>query len=440
MTNQKKKKVTIKRFFRRGPGGRLSFKPHLLANEILKKEILLSDPKTGLLYYWNGKFFEELAGDYVKRWIFDLLGLEATKNRVEDVYYQIKVKCALEPGRALDDHHELIPIKNGMLDFEGFKLLPHDPKYYSTFIVDVEFNPNCEQRCERWLQFLEETIQTPEAIMQLQEFFGYCLTKDTRYGKCLLALGPGADGKSVTLNVLRNVVGSRNCSAVSFEDLEDQFYRSCIFGKLLNISTEVGRRTMKAPIFKAVVTGDVVSGAFKFQTPFAFRPYVKLAFAANRLPRVADNSDGFYRRLLPIRFKKQFLGQDADPRLIDKLLSEIDEIFVWALYGLRRLRQQDGFTECDETMEIIQGYQRLNNPVVCFIEDKCMVGKNHVTTKNLIYDHYRKFCHENGCLPLGRESFFVELNAALSNLKRCQRRIDGRRVWNIQGIGLKDVG
>ena len=84
---------------------------------------------------------------------------------------------------------------------------------------------NHPARCDRWLEFLSQTIQTPEPIMQVQEFIGYCLTRDARYTKSLLLLGPGADGKSVFMQVVRELVGPENCSSVSFEDLEDQFFK-----------------------------------------------------------------------------------------------------------------------------------------------------------------------------------------------------------------------
>ena len=147
------------------------------------------------------------------------------------------------------------------------------------------------------------------------------------------------------------MIGEQNCSAVAFTDLEKEFHRS-------SLSTEIGAQAIESPYFKAITAGDPISAAFKHVDNFTFRPYVKLAFAGNSLPRVRDNSHGYFRRFLPIRFKRQFLSGDSnrDPDLMEKLKAKLSEIFFRSLCGLKRLEDQAGFTDCDETRHLMMGY------------------------------------------------------------------------------------
>jgi putative DNA primase/helicase len=428
-------------FFARGVNDRLSFKPRLLAEKIMGEHKLISDPTTGLLYEWNGKFLEIFDEDHLKAAAIKYLGSESQKSRVEDAVYQILKMATIPQGRQVNDQSDWICLQNGMLNFLTFEMRPHDSEFYSTYALPISFDPNSAKRCTRWEQYLSETIQTAGPIAQAQEFAGYCLTRYTKYEKCLLLYGPGADGKSTFMKTLKLMVGNENCAAVSFASLENEFHRSSLYNKLLNISTEVGATAIESPYFKAITSGDPIDAAFKHQNSFTFEPFCKLIFAGNVMPRVKDNSDGFFRKILPIHFKRQFKegDPDRDPELLDKLEEELSEIFYWALCGLKRLTEQRMFTNCDETKELLMGYRRSNNPVLCYLEDELVVGNEYEISKSDIYSHYRKYCSEGGYMPISRENFFRELYAAVHNLQIYKPERDGKRDRIVKGIGLKEA-
>jgi putative DNA primase/helicase len=421
------------RFFERGVNDRLSFKPRVLADHILKEMSLMADPSTGLIYKWNGRIWEVYEEEHIGNACIRLLGKESQKGRIEDAVYQVRRLCTLPHNRTMNDQVDWICVENGMLNLRTKELREHDRDFLATFMLPVSYEENDEKECTRFLGFLEDNIQTYAVIMQIQEFAGYCLTPSTAFEKCLLLLGPGADGKSVFLKLLRELVGAENCSAVSFPDLEDQFQRSSLYGKLLNISTEVGGRAIESPYFKAITSGDPLNAAFKHRNAFEFCPTCKLAFAANRLPRVLDNSDGYFRRLMPIQFKRQYID-DYDPDLFETLKGELSEIFVWAVEGLQRLWKQRGFTKCDETERLLLDYRRVNNPVLAFVEDRCTLGEEFEASKRDIYQEYRSYCGESGYQMMNIENFFRELYAAYQYLKQYRPRVNGERSTYIKGI------
>lgn len=423
-------------FFARGVNDRLSFKSRLLADRIMRELTLMSDPDTGLMYRWSGHYWESFDEDHVRAVALRYLGDESQKSRAEDAAYQVKVLCTLPHGRAVNDRMDWICLQNGMFNLRTYEMAPHDPDYFCTYALPVSFDPDSQKTCARWMLYLQQTVQTPEAIAQLQEYLGYVLARHTKFEKCLLLVGPGSDGKSTFLKVMKELVGDENCAAVAFNDLEDQFQRSSLYNKLLNISTEVGAKAIESPYFKAITSGDPINAAFKHRNTFTFSPYCKLAFAANRLPRVLDNSDGFFRRVLPVRFKRQFLDDDPDKdsELFEVLKEELSEIFAWAVVGLARLTENRKFTGADETRAMMQDYRRINNPVLCYVEDQCIVDEDAEISKADIYDDYKSYCGKNGYTQMNRENFFRELYVAVSNLKQYQHRDNGAPKRYIKGI------
>lgn len=227
--------------------------------------------------------------------------------------------------------------------------------------------------------------------------------------------------------------------------LEDQFQRAALFGKMLNVGAEVTTEAIQSEFFKNIVTGDPIQASFKHKDSFEFTPFCKLVYAMNKRPRVFDNSDGFFRRILPITFKRQFLENDPemDTDLEEKLMEEIDGIFAWAVIGLHRLMQQKRFTACDETNDFILNYRRYNNPVMAFVQDQCNIedSESEEDLKDL-YKAYKLYCTEGGYRAVNRENFIEELQTATRKIRessavRCHRpRIGTQRPYMVAGIRL----
>ena len=432
----------VLQFFNSGVNNRYSFKPRLLAEHILADEPLMTDPSAGLVYRWNGKFWEDYEESHLKKKCVVLLRTEAQKSRVEDAVFQAKMLSTMPPGRKINDKMEWINLKSGMLNLETFEVIPHDQSFYFTQMLPIDFNPDSTQRCDNFLKYLETNIKTPEVIAQVQEFTGYCLVRHTKYEKALYLLGPGADGKSTYMKILRELVGPENCSAVSFGAIEDQFQRSAMYNRLVNLSAEISAESMESQYFKKIVSGDTLQAAYKHVDTFEFDPYCKLVFAGNMLPRVRDNTDGYFRKLLIVEMKRQFLEDDPDrdPNLFDKLKAELSEIFYWALCGLARLIKQGHFTFSNETRDLMQDYRRLNNPVLCYVEEECDVGDGMEVQKKDLYADYQNYCKRNGYTSLNNANFFRELVSVFRNLKTYRPRKDNPdRLPVVQGIKIKLV-
>ena len=170
---------------------------------------------------------------------------------------------------------------------------------------------------------------------------------------------------------------------------------------------------------------------------FQFRPYASLVFAMNKLPKIKDNSHGFYRRLIILPFNQRFEGKDADRMLKEKLLEEMDAIFNWALGGLDRLYENDGFTEPKKTMEMLAEYKKENNPILSFVEDCCDLSPDLNTSSEKLYNSYRSYVKEYGYEKLSRVQFFKEIYSEFPTLKKVRTGPRNNRVTWRSVCGLR---
>lgn len=401
----------VTRFFR----GR-KFLAARLAKAIMEDLEIVSDPETGLIYRWEGCFWEPYDLSYLRQKALVMLQEDANSAKAADVASIIRDLSVLPPGRKVDDCQDFICLESGMFNLSTGDLAPHGRDYYATHILPIKFDPKRVQNCPTFLNCLDQWIGDADTIREARKFAGYCLTRETRYEKMLILHGPGGDGKSTFMNVLRALVGDKNCSHVPMGRLEEQFYLSRLVGKLINMSTEIEQRAMQSMEIKAIVSGDPISAAFKNQDPFDFVPFCKLIYSTNRLPRVLDNSDGFFRKVLLIEFAGQFVRKGkADIFLMEKLLEEMEGIFAWALMGLYDLRDE-GFKESQAMQDNLRDYKRINNNVLYYIERHVESDPQGKAIKDEVYADYSKRCRTWNLMPLGEPQFRLEFLRLLREL------------------------
>lgn len=394
----------VARFFK----GR-RFAPALLAKAIMEDLDIVSDPLTGLVYRWEGRFWEPYDLSYVRMKALQMLGDEGGSAKAADVANMVRDLSTLPVGRKMNDNPDLICLESGMFNLVTGDLLPHEKTLYATHMLPIAFDPKNIPDCPIWKKSLPQWNPDLGVQRELQKFFGYCLTRETRYEKMLLLYGPGGDGKSTVMKILRALIGEENCSHIPMGRLEDQFYLSRLVNKLVNMFTEVESKAMQSQELKAIISGDHCTAAFKNRDPFDFQPFCKLVYSTNRLPKILDNSDGFFRRVMVVEFKGQFVKKGAaDIFLQDELLKELPGIFAWALVGLEMLREEGGFRESEGMLESLADYKRVNNNVLYFIERHIEADPSGRVIKGRVYEEYARRCKSWNLMPMGEPHFCKE--------------------------------
>jgi len=404
-----------------------------VADAILEKHRLINFADT--YYEYRSGCYRSLFIEEVQKWIKDVCGAMFSASRLRNVLVALKTETFIKPD--IINGIAFLNVKNGLYDIDNMKLMPHSPDIYSINQLNVTYREDAE--CILWQRSLDQIFENDaDRIMLLQEFFGCCLARENDYEKSLFLFGEGANGKSVVLYVLEELIGKENCSSIALEKFNDSHYIARLRDKLVNISLETNAKTnVYDNMFKAIVTGDTISADEKYGQPFQFKPYCKLLFSTNNMPRVGDKTEGYYRRLLILPFNRQFNKEERDPKLKQKIsASELDGIFLWALNGLKRLRERGYFKESASMQSIKDEYRKENNNVIIFVEERCVLDVQDDVNKDDLYQTYHDWCFESGYRPLGKITFGRELIRQYSSVNK--GRSSSERTW--KGIRLRKDG
>ena len=401
--------------------------PVKVANRILRENRIINSAED--FYRYEGGLYRVLHENRVKKMVKDILGNKYSIHWSREVMDAMKADVHVDIEEL--NNGSYLNLQNGLFDLDTFQLKPHTPEEYSTIQLAVSYDRHA--RCERWRKALYEIFQGDrEKIDMLQEFFGLCLTREMKYGKALICIGDGANGKSVVLHVLQEMIGRDNYSAVPLERFDNSHYLADLFGRLANISTEThAKSAVYDSTFKQIVTGDVVQADAKYKRPIKFRPFCKLIFALNNMPRVDDKTDAFFRRLILLRFNRQFKEKDQDKELKYKLEEELNGIFLWSLRGLERLRERGRFELSPDMEREITSYRKQNNNVLLFVEEECTLSSEFEISKDQLYSRYCQWSDSNGDEALSKVNFGRELMNKFQAVGG--RRTATERLWT--GIG-----
>jgi putative DNA primase/helicase len=290
------------------------------------------------------------------------------------------------------------------------------------------------------MEFLSGILPESE-IPLMQEIFGYLLIPINKAQKSFVFVGAPNAGKSTLLSIAQEVLlGSENVSNIPWQALGDRFNKAELFGKLANIFADLPSKAIDdGGVFKTLTGEDYITAERKNKDPFNFRPYARLLFSCNDIPKnYADRSDGFYRRLLIIRFDKSVPQNKRDPNLRERIATERDGILAWALEGLKCLIANNYvFNETERTHNEVTRYKIECNSALTFVSEYCELGEVFCSREEL-YTRYKDFCSANGHKPLTQSNFNREIESNFPDVKRGQDKLSGRRVW--RGIKYVDGG
>jgi putative DNA primase/helicase len=236
-----------------------------------------------------------------------------------------------------------------------------------------------------------------------------------------------------------------NLSSIFGSYSVEGYASASLFGKMANIDADLSSDELRGTgLLKKVTGADWIPGEFKFKQAFHFKNYAKLIFSANQMPITPDESDAFYSRPLIINFPNQFLGDKANPYLIDELATQ-EEMSALLSLVLKRLPRvlQKGISSKSTIEENYVKYTQSSDPIKLFIEmaiKKEVVSDDERQTKEQVYQAYHNFCMEKNLPKESSEIFSRRLD--LEGFDYDRKRIDGirRYVWlNVKLVNWKQA-
>jgi phage/plasmid-associated DNA primase len=214
-----------------------------------------------------------------------------------------------------------------------------------------------------------------------------------------------------------------------------------LLGKLANICPDLpSTHLIETSVFKAITGGDDLHAEYKYRESFEFRPYCRLVFSANHVPRSGDASHAFFRRWLVVPFERTFEPAEQVPReVLDAKLTdprELSGVLNRALEVLPRVRRK-GFTESESMREAWEEFKAMTDPVSVWIENNAVEHADALVPKSLLLAAYNRDCEKQGRAGMTGKAFGQALKRARPQLRDAQRTVYGKLVWCWIGIGLR---
>ena len=341
-------------------------------------------------------------------------------------------------GEQFDDNDWLLACGNGVIDLTTGELLPGDPAQMLTLSTGVEYDAYAE--CPRWLQFLDEIfLGDKDLISFIRRAIGYTLSGSTREQCLFLCYGSGANGKSVFLSVLHDILGeyAHNADFATFMEGQTQSGSSAtpdviaLKGARLVTASEVkeDRRINEARI-KSLTGGDKVTGRPLYGEPLTFVPSFKLWLAVNHRPIIRETGPAIWRRMRLIPFRAYFPPETADPDLKETLLAEAPGILAWAVAGCAAW-QAGGLPTPEAVVAETASYKDAQDIIAAFLEACCEEGPGKQVRAGTLYNVYRRWCEENGERPLSSTAFGARMGEKFA-------KVHQRDGWIYHGVGIMD--
>lgn len=386
--------------------------------ELIGKENLLFSQ--GGLWRWSeAGVWAPMQDREVKQLIHKIAAnTKLTTNVINSILDMVKTEVHRD-NVVFDQRSDAINCRDGelhYLDWLGSWLLqPHVREHFRTAQIPLNYDPNA--KAPRFEQFLEEVFAGNSDARQkrlvVEEALGYTLLASCRLEKFLMLIGSGANGKSVLLTVVAELVGTKQVSAVQPSQFDNRFQRGHLVGKLANIVTEIAQGAEIADDkLKSLVSGELTTAEMKFKDPFDFKPFATHWFGTNHLPRTRDFSDALFRRAILLSFNNRFEGDQRDIGLSKKLLAELPGIFNIALRGLARLFDQGRFTDCPSSDAAKEAWRLETDQVRQFVEACCVVDKHARVASGSLFQAYRYWANEVGIQgTLSQNTFSSRLQA-----------------------------
>jgi putative DNA primase/helicase len=401
---------------------------HKAADEYKAKEIQ-PQRKGGLKVPEKEKSFADKLKEHATR--------SESKARLEAMPKLVESDKAVRiVSEQLDTDLNALTALNGTIDLHSGTLRDHRREDLITKLAPVEFD--LDATCPRWDLFIDRIFDGDEELKCfVQRAVGYSLTGDTSEHCLFLLYGTGANGKSVFLETLCELLGdyAQQTDFTSFLMHRSDGPRNDLAklrGARFVVANEAGEgRRLDEVVIKQLTGQDTISARFLYKEFFEFRPTFKIFLAANHKPIIRGTDHGIWRRIRLIPFDVVIPPHEQDKQLREKLLAEAPGILAWAIRGCLAW-QKEGLRIPQAVEVATNAYREEMDSVGQFLTERCILKPHLRIQSRTLYSIYRGWTEGLDERPLTHKAFSMRLlERGFRNTKS-----NGKMVW--VGIGIPE--
>ncbi|MGQ4353059.1 DNA primase family protein [Streptomyces drozdowiczii] len=284
----------------------------------------------------------------------------------------------------------------------------------------------------RWQRFLSDTFGDDERGLETTGFLhvllGYSITGDVGAQVLPFLYGTGANGKSVLLEVITQILGDyANAAPPGFLMEKGKFAEHStelteLHGRRIVVCSELKQNDkFNESRVKLLTGGDRITARRMRQDFMTFAPTHKLWLLGNHRPEVGTGGHAFWRRIRLIPFERTVPNE----RKVDNLGAELvrDEgpgILQWLIDGARLyLTTRDPLTGPDSVRLATAAYETTEDHIGRFLTESCTRGTDGRPNpelrveQKLLYEVYGRWCSEEMIRPSTSRVFAARIRQEL---------------------------
>ncbi len=294
-------------------------------------------------------------------------------------------------------------------------LRPHRQEDMITKLAPVHWEPGAKAAGKEFRRFLTMVQPNPEIRAFLKRFCGYLLTGLTVEQVMLFFYGAGRNGKSTFIDILCHVLGdyavtlsidsfsgdSRKSGSEATPDLA-----RLPGARLVAASEPEANVKLKDALIKTLTGGEAIPVRRLHKDFFEVKPHFKIILSGNHKPRIDDDSDGIWRRVLMVPWGVQVPKDHVDRLLPGKLRAEADAVFAWMVEGALDYLNE-GLTVPEAVRAASEEYRQESDVIGTFIRLACTVtGAPEDFEKPFdLFVAFEKFADAEGVFKFNRSTF-----------------------------------
>lgn len=352
------------------------------------------------------------------------------------------------PAKDFDSDPCLINCLNGTFDLAEGVFREHDWQDFLTMQANFEYTRK-KVSCKRWTQFIDEITEgNKDKADYLQRALGYSIL-GTGKEECMFILHGKTtrNGKSTLLNTIQHLLGDyATVAPVELICRSDRTRNA--EGATSTLAGLKGRRfvtmaesdtsgKLDEAVIKQYTGGEEITARRLYENAITFLPQFTMWLSCNDLPAVRDKSLFASDRIRVIEFNRHFTDEEQDKGL--KAYFESPEamtgIFAWLVKGHERYKTF-GLVMPKSMRQVIKQYEKDNDIVLQFLEDRCETVPEERIRGKTLYDAYKSWCRANGYYVCSLKKFLAEVTAHPEWYER--KALSGGAVA-FAGIRLKEV-
>jgi len=158
--------------------------------------------------------------------------------------------------------------------------------------------------------------------------------------------------------------------------------------------------SLNVDVFKKIASREPIECKRLYENPVTLIDYSRQIFATNVLPKTTESTEGFFRRFLLVPFN-QFIPLAERNHQMNTIefwqeSGELSGILNWVVSGLQRLLRNGGFTQSEQSNELLEEYKQDSNSVASFIEEVEYVSDStHRLRLQELYQEYVEYCRKS---------------------------------------------